>query len=170
MNTGRAAFQRPKSKSDTLIRAPKVGITAGPPALPPPPGKWSGKKMVDDILRDNPPEREMFVGGAPLPDREAEKDRLSRVMEYGPKGAREMEERTAAMKQAAMQRIARNKRVDVKEEMIDLIIDEIRERREFLEGMRAAGRVEQYEQQVRSEIKVRMRELEKLGLATKPGP
>ena len=39
MNTGRAAFQKPKSKTDTLVRVPKVGSAAGPPAPPPPPGK-----------------------------------------------------------------------------------------------------------------------------------
>ena len=38
--------------------------------------------------------------------------------------------------------------VDVREAMIDQIVDEIRERREFLEAMRAAGRGKEYEKQV----------------------
>ncbi len=42
--------------------------------------RFSGKKLAHEILRDTPPERDMWVGGGPTVDREAEKDRLSKVV------------------------------------------------------------------------------------------
>ncbi len=43
-----------------------------------------------EILRDTPYERELYVGGAPAPDREAEKDRLSKVVSESGKERGEM--------------------------------------------------------------------------------
>ena len=48
-----------------------------------------------------------------------------------------------------------------KEAMLDLIVDEVRERREFLEEMQAAGKGHAYEH-VRQEMKSRLVELERL--------
>mmetsp|Transcript_26863 Transcript_26863/g.58615 ORF Transcript_26863/g.58615 Transcript_26863/m.58615 type:complete len:240 (+) Transcript_26863:207-926(+) len=171
LNTGSSTYKAPASKTQTLVKAPKVGKAAMNPqslALLPP-SSFSGKRMLPDIMRITPPERDMFTGVAPGPDREAEKDRLSKVMEHGAKGARELERKMAEMKAAALERAARSKVVDVREEMIDLIVDEIRERREFLEQMRAAGKGQQYEAQIRGEIAGRMKELSMLGLDTKVG-
>lgn len=42
-------------------------------------------------------------------------------MEYGSKGAKEMEARMAAMKRDALARAERAKRVDVKEDLIDQV-------------------------------------------------
>ena len=46
---------------------------------------------------------------------------------------------------------------------------EISERREFLESMRALGKGEQYEPQIRAEISARMFELKQLGQDIAPG-
>jgi hypothetical protein len=35
--------------------------------------------MLPEIMRVAPPERDTWVGGAPAPDRDVEKDRLSKV-------------------------------------------------------------------------------------------
>ncbi|PNH07745.1 hypothetical protein TSOC_005773 [Tetrabaena socialis] len=78
LNSGTAAFQAPRSKAAQLVKAPKVG--GGGPLAPPLPGRFGGKKLQGEILRDSPAERDMFVGGAPVTDREAEKDRLSKVI------------------------------------------------------------------------------------------
>ena len=40
--------------------------------------RWAGKRMLDEILRHNPPERDQFMGGSMFVDREAEKDKLIR--------------------------------------------------------------------------------------------
>ncbi|GLC42172.1 hypothetical protein PLESTB_000638400 [Pleodorina starrii] len=169
LNSGTASYQPPKSKTTSHVKVPKVGTSGGrAPAAPPLPGRFSGKKLQHEILRDTPPEREMFRGGAPAPNREAEKDRLSKVMELGSKGAREMEEKMAAMKREARERAERAKRLDVREEMIDQIVDEVRERLTFLESMRALGRAGEYEAHIRGEVAVRLKELEKLGLPTRP--
>jgi len=47
------------------------------------------------------------------------------------------------------------------------IIDEIKQRREFLEEMRASGRASQYEATVKGEIASRMKDLERLGMDVK---
>lgn len=48
--------------------------------------RFSGKKLAHEIMRDTPPERDMWVGGGPTVDREAEKDRLSKVVSGGAEG------------------------------------------------------------------------------------
>lgn len=164
LSTGTASFQAPRSKTATLVKAPKVGTGARSHLAPPLPGRFSGKKLAHEIMRDTPPERDMWVGGGPTVDREAEKDRLSKVMEYGSKGAKEMEAKMAAMKREALAKAERAKRVDVKEDLIDQIVEEVRERINFLESMKALGKAGQYEAQVRGEVAARLRELEKLGL------
>ncbi|KXZ43045.1 hypothetical protein GPECTOR_106g139 [Gonium pectorale] len=88
-------------------------------------------------------------------------------MELGSKGARELDERMAAMKREAKERAERAKRTDVREEKIDQIVDEVRERLSFLESMRALGRGAAYEAQIRVEVATRLHELEKLGISTK---
>jgi hypothetical protein len=56
--------------------------------------------------------------------------------------------------------------VDAREELIDQIVEEVRERREFLETMSAAGKGSQYEG-IKVEIAARLVELERMGLDTK---
>ncbi|GIL70556.1 hypothetical protein Vretimale_3670 [Volvox reticuliferus] len=167
LSSGTASFQPPKSKTANPVKVPKVG-TGGSAIAPPLPGRFSGKKMQHEILRDTPPERDMFRGGPPAPNREVEKDRLSKVMELGAKGARELDEKMAAMKREARERAEKAKRVDVREEMIDQIVDEVRERLTFLESMRALGQGQEYEAHIRGEVAMRLKELEKLGVPTKP--
>ena len=47
------------------------------------------------------------------------------------------------------------------------IVDEIKSRREFLEGMQASGQGGQYEAIIKGEIATRMKDLERLGLDVK---
>ncbi|KAG2496835.1 hypothetical protein HYH03_005240 [Edaphochlamys debaryana] len=169
LNTSTASFQPAKSKTAPPVKTPRVGLggPAGAPMAPPIPGRFSGKKMQHEILRDTPAEREMFVGGAPVVDREAEKDRLSRVMELGPKGVREMDAKLAAMKKEAQLKADRAKRADVREDMIDQIVAEVRDRLTFLEDMRRLGRGGEYEATIRGEVAARLKELERMGVPTR---
>ncbi len=47
------------------------------------------------------------------------------------------------------------------------IVEEVQERREFLEEMQGAGKASQYEGTVKGEISARLKELERLGLDVK---
>ena len=47
------------------------------------------------------------------------------------------------------------------------IVDEVRERREFLEEMQAAGNTSEHEGTIKMEIATRLKELERLGLDVK---
>jgi hypothetical protein len=67
-------------------QAPRVGTGGSATSAPPLPGRFSGIKMKDEIQRDTPAERDMFVGGAPVVNREAEKDRLSKMVRCGAAG------------------------------------------------------------------------------------
>lgn len=46
-------------------------------------------------------------------------------------------------------------------------MDEIQERLTFLESMKGLGRGAEYERQIRTEVAVRLKELEKLGVPIK---
>ena len=63
----------------------------------------------------------MWVGGAPAPDRDLEKERLSKVMEVGVKGLRDRERREAERQAQALERTARNNPKDAKEALIDQV-------------------------------------------------
>ena len=60
----------------------------------------------------------MWIGGAPAPDREIEKDRLSKVMEIGVKGIRELELKEAERKQEVLRRRAESNPSNAKEALI----------------------------------------------------
>jgi len=194
LNTGVSSFQKAKSSKQPLIRAPIVGRHTGSgsvanssssaPSLVNPEirqaeqlvlQRFSGKKMLPEIIRDSPPVRDMYVGGAPVPDREFAKDRLGQVMEHGSDFVKRLEARAMEMCSAGYQQEQRRKAgeerqkgsgssMNPKDQMIDQIVDEIRERREFLEAMRAAGKGAEYEEKIKSEMLIRIHELEKLGL------
>ena len=76
----------------------------------------TGKRM-----QTTPAERDMWVGGAPAPDRDLEKERLSKVMEVGVKGLRDRERREAERQAQALERTARNNPKDAKEALIDQV-------------------------------------------------
>ncbi|GMH33110.1 hypothetical protein BSKO_00944 [Bryopsis sp. KO-2023] len=131
---------------------PRIRITGTPQ-------RWAGKKMLDEILRDSPPERDQFHGGSICVDREAEKDKLIRKFAYGEQGASEIE--------AGQPDNRKSFHADARpatEQMIDQIIDEIQDRRTFLERMRKCGREREYESQIKLEIASRLAELRGLGV------
>ncbi|KAF5842779.1 hypothetical protein DUNSADRAFT_5151 [Dunaliella salina] len=164
LQTGTAAFRSPASTQRTNVKVPKVGQATHRP-MPGPPASFSGKRMQNAMPAN---EREQFVGVRPAPDRALEKDRLAQLMELGAKGVKEVESQKAAQ-EAARLAAARRKPVDPKEALIDELILEIQERREFLEAMRAAGRAKEYEQAIRAEIQARMTRLKSLGVETGMG-
>mmetsp|Transcript_27581 Transcript_27581/g.81667 ORF Transcript_27581/g.81667 Transcript_27581/m.81667 type:complete len:251 (-) Transcript_27581:40-792(-) len=169
LNRTTASFHEAGSKSLSRtagVRVPKFSGRGGggPPPAPQLPGSFSGKRMLPGILRAAPPERDQFRGCAPGPSRDAEKDRLSEVMEHGRKG---VADRQASMQEAAAARraaAARAAAADPQEDLVNQLVDEIQERREFLEDMQAAGRGAEYDAKIRGEIAQRMRDLERLGV------
>lgn len=164
LNKGTSTFRSPAS-SKSKVKVPKVGTGPSRPPAVGPTARFSGIKLQSEILRDNPPEREQFPGAPPGPDREKEKDRLNLVFQHGAEGVAEMEARAAEAAAAAEEAARRpRKAVDVREAMIDQIIDEIRERREFLEDLAAKGAHSNYEATVRAEIASRIAELRNMGL------
>jgi len=161
VSTGVAAFSAPTSKTKPPVKVPKVGRGVGmlPPAMPP--ASFSGKRMVAQMA---PNERERAPAMAPGPNRDALKDACAAVVELGAQGVRERG-RQQAEAAAAAERAAREARpVNVREALVDQLVQEIQERSEFLDAMRAAGRGGAYEAQVRGEISERMRALAKYGV------
>ena len=78
---------------------------------------FSGKR-----IQTTPAERDMWVGGAPAPNRELEKDHLSKLMEVGAKGMKELERKEAERKELALRRNAECNPVNPKEALIDQVI------------------------------------------------
>ena len=79
-------------------------------------------------------ERDMWVGGAPAIDREEEKDRLSKVMEVGAKGIKELERRERERQIEEAQRTRQNNPTDPKEALIDQVWEDRSVGREMLNG------------------------------------
>ncbi|MEW5317004.1 MAG: hypothetical protein WDW38_008338 [Sanguina aurantia] len=169
LNTGIAKQKPAASQGNMLVRAPTVGkVTAGA-RLVQPPASFSGKRMSGAILRDAPVGREQYPGSAPAPDREVEKGRLQALMEMGPKGVADMEAKLLRLQKAAMEPARQPRPEEAREAMIDQVVEEIRERREFLEAMRVAGRSAEHEVSLKAEISQRLRELERLGMDLQRG-
>eukprot|EP00877_Chromochloris_zofingiensis_P007945 jgi/Chrzof1/3403/Cz12g24020.t1 len=160
LNTGIATYKPPTSKAANPVKVPKVGVNCGtvPTTLP---AHKPGRKQHKAILADNPPEQEAAFYPAPGIDREAEKDRLSALFQHGRQGLQEMQEEQ--QRQAAAASRAKPQ-LDTKEQLIDQIIDEISERREFLQSMRANGRGQEYEATVKAEVSQRLAQLRRLGV------
>ena len=66
-------------------------------------------------------ERDMWVGGAPAMNRDEEKDRLSKVMEVGARGIKDLERKDRERLAEKSQREKRNNPVDPKEALIDQV-------------------------------------------------
>ena len=142
-----------------------------------PPARFSTIRLKDDIERLNGPldHREQFTPLPPVPSRDEQKDKLSSIMTHGnAKAAREaqmLEERRK--EEAALKKSEEERRLsDPKEAMISQIIEEIAERREYLESLVSkglAGATNPKIAQVKGEIASRMNELQKLGVDTRSG-
>ena len=53
---------------------------------------------------------------------------------------------------------------EVREELIDQLVQEVQERQDFLEAMQRGGRGAQYEHQIKAEVSERLNRLRELGL------
>ncbi|GAX81469.1 hypothetical protein CEUSTIGMA_g8898.t1 [Chlamydomonas eustigma] len=165
LNTSTSSFQQPSSKTNAKVKVPKFAGGSNSMPQPSAPYSFSGKRMNIE-----PVEREMWAGCAPGPDREAEKERLSKVMELGAKQLKAMELREAERRADLLRRQADPiKPVDLKEELIDQVVEEIRERREFLEQMQKVGKAATYDAIMKGEIAARLKELGDLGLDVRSG-
>ncbi|KAK9823514.1 hypothetical protein WJX72_003340 [[Myrmecia] bisecta] len=158
---------KPKSKT-CGVAVPRVGLNKHAGQLSPPLARPAGRKALQDVLRDSPSERDRFAGAAPGVDREAEKDRLALTFELGREGmqARQQAASTAQslhQSQRAMQ--SADQHVDPKEALIDQIVAEIQERREFLESARQQGQPSPCEARLKAEISSRLAELRRLGVS-----
>jgi hypothetical protein len=160
LSTSTSSFQQPLSKTNVKVQVPKFKGSSSSVPLPLAPSSFSGKRMMIE-----PVERDMWAGCAPGPDREAEKDRLSKVMELGAKQLKAIELREAEQRADLLCREADPvKPLELKEELIDQVVREIRERREFLEEMHKVGRAAAYDAIIKGEIAARLKELGDLGL------
>jgi hypothetical protein len=63
----------------------------------------------------------MWVGGAPAPNRELEKDHLCKVMEVGAKGIKEMERKEAERKAEVLRQKIESNPIDPREALIDQV-------------------------------------------------
>ncbi|CAG9462423.1 unnamed protein product [Pedinophyceae sp. YPF-701] len=124
-----------------------------------------GKKMADTIFEETGRyEREKFTGGGPVVDREAEKDRLALANEVGRKEAARIRNAQLAKQRAPPPAAcAPSPPRDPRELLIDQLVDEVRERREWLEDMRARGLSAPYEEETTKEIRERLSRLRTLG-------
>ncbi|KAG1666447.1 hypothetical protein FOA52_015117 [Chlamydomonas sp. UWO 241] len=84
-------------------------------------------------------------------------------MQHGAKGLKDLEAQERAAAASHEKAAARQSRVDPHEELVEQVVEEIRERREFLEAMQAAGRGAEYVG-VKGEIAQRLKDLERLGV------
>ena len=92
--------------------------------------------------------------------RDAEKQRLAEVFEWGRAGAQRIQEARRMAGRAPPPPAAAD--ADPREAMVDQMVEEVRERREFLEEMQARGRGAEF-RHVQGEISQRLGELARLG-------
>jgi len=174
LNSG-VARQKPTNHLDRAhkpkVVAPRVGNACrhAPPSLPT--GTFSGKRTQPHIQASGPAEREQYQTRPPAPDREKEKDMLARRFEMGREAAMkleaaELELQARARRGEALQpsQPAKTREESAREQLIDQILDEVEERRAFLEEMRAAGRSAPYEGQIKGEIAERLAQLRRMGV------
>lgn len=176
--TARASQRTTPSQIQSTLRRPAAATPSAPSTsgrVAPAPGKKTGIRTQDTILAATDGYAvEQAPPALPIPDRNAEKDRLSSINEYGREGAARLAASKAATVRAAGQPGAAATAVravaDPKESMIDQLIKEVSNRADFLEEMRAAGQGAKYEREVASEISQRMAQLRKMGVGMGGGP
>eukprot|EP00899_Mesostigma_viride_P000990 jgi/Mesvir1/10892/Mv11171-RA.1 len=123
---------------------------------------FSGIRLEHQIKSSPDFEREQYRGGPGGRNNEAEKERLAQVMERKGKTAAELE---AMLGKPARPKAKGPVSLPTKDERIDELLQEVEERREFLEEMIAAGRGHLYEAKIKSEISLRLAELKRLGVS-----
>jgi len=161
----RRTLRRAPTSSASRTIAPRVGRGgAGAPA----PGAALNAAPTRTTIRTRDAiaestgnyEREAFPGAPPGPSRDAEKQRLAEVFEWGRAGAQRIQEARRMAGRAPPPPAAAD--ADPREAMVDQMVEEVRERREFLEEMQARGRGAEF-RHVQGEISQRLGELARLG-------
>jgi len=153
------------------VRVPKVG-RRGYEALAMAPPPTTGRKALNDILREGAWEPEAYTGqGTKGMNLDREKRRLQDNFTFAKMSPSERAKAQAAgsAKAAARRAAAEAKErppdaAEVREELIDQLLQEIRERQDFLESMQRCGNGDKYEAQIKAEVSARLNQLKELGL------
>ncbi|GAQ77861.1 hypothetical protein KFL_000040610 [Klebsormidium nitens] len=131
------------------------------------PGKsFSGKKMQENILKDNPPQRERFRGAAPGRDLNVEKERLALIMQFKGKTPEEIaegmkaEQFSSAATKKKVRETVREEKLETREQVVDRLLAEVEERQDFLREMRDLGRGKEYEAKMLGEIQIKMQQID----------
>eukprot|EP00232_Nephroselmis_pyriformis_P023689 CAMPEP_0182854452 /NCGR_PEP_ID=MMETSP0034_2-20130328/1259_1 /TAXON_ID=156128 /ORGANISM="Nephroselmis pyriformis, Strain CCMP717" /LENGTH=202 /DNA_ID=CAMNT_0024985285 /DNA_START=140 /DNA_END=744 /DNA_ORIENTATION=- len=146
--SGRASM---RARKNPPVNVPRPKTKKPPPSMP---GSFSGKKMVKEIMRDNPldEQRDNFKP-KPGRDNDREKEKLNLLMETA---NLEPETRDARMQARFGPRpepvkkafVKRMTAAEEREQLVEKILDEIEEREQFLEDMEKLGRGTMYQAQV----------------------
>jgi hypothetical protein len=160
-----------RGRAPPKVRAPKVG-RRGYEALAMAPPPSSGRKPLKNILREGAWEPEAYTGqGTRGIDLDGEKRRLQESFHFAKMSPSERAAAKAAgsARAAARQAAAEAKRAppsaaEVREELIDQLVQEVQERQDFLEAMQRGGKGAQYENQIKAEVSERLHRLKELGL------
>eukprot|EP00002_Diphylleia_rotans_P000573 TRINITY_DN10298_c0_g1_i1.p2 TRINITY_DN10298_c0_g1~~TRINITY_DN10298_c0_g1_i1.p2 ORF type:complete len:211 (+),score=60.59 TRINITY_DN10298_c0_g1_i1:552-1184(+) len=147
-----AERQAALAKQKPVVNVPKFYKKVERPPEPHIPSR----KMYEQIMVDNPPERDDYVPAPPKYDAEKEKERLAGLMEN--RG-----------QPSAPKPKPKPQPIDDEEEDVDIALfkqlgREIKERQEFLEKMTALGQGAKYERDIKAEIAFRTQQMEKLKL------
>ena len=168
---GPSAQMQPRRKPLPVGRKPKFedplkGVAINPMIARQLPG-GAGRVTQAEILRSHGGslERDQFRGGQPAgTSSEIQKEELQNLMTYGSKRLPEpARKRTGAAASNAPQCSAESS-------LRAQISDEIAERQDFLETMRAMGRGAEHEAKVKGEISERMQDLKALDRLESSGP
>ena len=127
---------------------------------------------MKDILREGAWESEAYTGqGTRGVDLDREKRRLQDTFHFAKMSPAERAAakaagaaRAAARRAAAEAQRAPPSAAEVREELIDQLVQEVQERQDFLEAMQRGGRGAQYEHQIKAEVSERLNRLRELGL------
>ena len=160
-----------RGRAAPKVRVPKVG-RRGYEALAMAPPPTTGRKALKDILREGAWEPEAYTGqGAKGVDLNREKRRLQDNFTFAKMSPSERAKaRAAGSAKAAARRAAAEAKerppdaAEVREELIDHLVQEIRERQDFLESMQRRGNGDKYEAQIKAEVSSRLIRLKELGL------
>eukprot|EP00003_Mantamonas_plastica_P004517 TRINITY_DN1357_c0_g1_i11.p1 TRINITY_DN1357_c0_g1~~TRINITY_DN1357_c0_g1_i11.p1 ORF type:complete len:247 (-),score=89.55 TRINITY_DN1357_c0_g1_i11:137-877(-) len=125
-----------------------------------------GKKTVTQIQNSGAFEIEVVKPKAGV-DREAEKAKLAKLMEFESKEALEEQERLQKEKQERLERMKENvmSKYDGKSAdqiRFDELVQEVEERKQFLADMEALGQKQKYENIIKGEIAEKVREMKDL--------
>ncbi|XP_071444406.1 UPF0193 protein EVG1 homolog [Hetaerina americana] len=114
------------------------------------------RRTRDSIQKTGAYEREKFIPKHPKVDNEVEKSKLQNIMAYG----KEIPQIPVG------QRIWRRKAAELSENIdrFDELIEEVTDRRQFLNEMEALGHGKKYQQLIQAEISMKLKEMQTLDI------